>query len=55
MRELDPDGQLVRGISLPQLKWLKSAYSEASGNSCVEIAAIRTASRSATARTRSPS
>ncbi|GAA2655922.1 DUF397 domain-containing protein [Streptomyces vastus] len=23
---------------MPQLKWLKSSYSEASGNACVEVA-----------------
>jgi hypothetical protein len=26
-------------MTLPELKWLKSSFSEASGNNCVEIAA----------------
>ncbi|MEU4348567.1 DUF397 domain-containing protein [Streptomyces sp. NPDC023838] len=25
---------------MPELKWLKSSYSEASGNSCVEVATV---------------
>jgi hypothetical protein len=27
---------------VPALKWIKSSYSEASGNNCVEVAPVRT-------------
>ncbi|MER6104460.1 DUF397 domain-containing protein [Streptomyces sp. NPDC001832] len=27
-------------LALPELNWLKSSFSEASGNNCVEIAAV---------------